>query len=249
MEFGPKKITFSELMLNSLGSLIAGVIGSITIIIITFIISNYINIPATFKSGILIAETSTIFPIVLSIITLLGITITMYLSYLLLTITSAERYKRSITISGQIAFFGFISYLFIAPVYIYTGLIRYDYIMYVFLVHILLVTFGTNIIIEVINNYRRILIGIYGSFVGLFISIFLTILIFTSFSTGYAKLISLIVLLPIISFCTTFFKQVFEYAYYNYYLYTNQDQLGNIFYQIEIEEREALNEEEEKNTI
>lgn len=249
MAFWPQKITFSEVMVNSLWSLIAWIVWSVIILIITFILSDSINIPGTFKSPILITNTSTIFPLILSIITLVWTTITMYLTYVLLNVTSWERYKRNTIISWQIAFFAFITYLFIAPIYIYAGLIKYDFIMYVFLAHILLSAFWTNIIIEVINNYRRILIWIYWSFVWLFVSIFITILIFTSFSTWYAKLMSLIVLLPIISFTTTFFKQIFEFAYYNYYIYTNQDQLWNIFYQIEIEEREALNDEEEKNTI
>lgn len=249
MAFWPKKIIFSEVMINSLWSLIAWIIWSIIILIITFFISDFINIPSTFKNEVLVWNTSSIFPLVLSIITLIWTTLTMYLTYVLLSVTSWERYKRNVIISWQIAFFAFISYLFIAPIYIYSGLLKYDFIMYIFLAHVITSTFWTNIIIEVINNYRRILIWIYWSFVGLFVSVFITILIFSNFSTGYAKLISLVILLPIISFTTTFFKQLFEYAYYNYYTYTNQDQLWNIFYQIEIEEREEMNIEEEKNTI
>ncbi len=249
MAFWPKKITIQEVMINSLWSLIAWIIWSVIILIITFVISNYINIPDAFKSNIVVTDTTSIFPLVLSIITLLWTTITMYLIYVLLNVTSWERYKRNIIISWQIAFFAFITYLFIAPIYVYSWLIKYDFIMYVFLAHVLISTFGTNIIIEVINNYRRILIWIYWSFVWLFVSIFITIIIFSNFSTWYAKLISLVILLPIISFTTTFFKQIFEFAYYNYYTYTNQDQLWNVFYQIEIEEREEMNVEEEKNTI
>jgi hypothetical protein len=55
--------------------------------------------------------------------------------------TSSERYKKNVVISGQLAFFAFILYVFITPVYIYAGLIDYDYIMYVFLAHTLLVIF------------------------------------------------------------------------------------------------------------
>lgn len=75
------------------------------------------------------------------------------------------------------------------------------------------------------------------------------ILIFSSFSDGYAKLISLLVLLPVINTSIIFFKQLFEYIYYYYHSYTNLDQLGDIFYQIEEEEKERLREEEQKNAI
>jgi hypothetical protein len=37
--------------------------------------------------------------------------------------------------------------------------------------------------------------------------------------------------------------------YFHYYKYTNNDGLWDIFYQIEMEEKEALLEEEEKNSI
>ena len=121
--------------------------------------------------------------------------------------------------------------------------------MYVFLAHTLIVTFWTSIILETLNNYRYVLIWIYWSFVWLFISIAITVLIFTSLDTWIAKLISLVLLLPIINFTTTFFKQIFELLYFYYNKYTNQDQIWDIFYQIEIEEKEALKEEEEKNII
>jgi hypothetical protein len=163
--------------------------------------------------------------------------------------TSEKRYKKNIIVSWQIAFFAFITYLFVTPVYIYTGLIDYNYIMYIFLVHTLIVIFWTSIILELLNNYRHILIWIYGSFVWLFVSIIITVLIFTSFTSWSAKLISLVVLLPVINFTVTFFKQLFELAYFYYYKLTNQDQLWDIFYQIEMEEKELLREEEEKNSI
>ncbi|MFK7779601.1 MAG: hypothetical protein QM490_00425 [Candidatus Gracilibacteria bacterium] len=249
MAFGPKQITFSDILVNGLGSLIAGIIGSIVILIITFVLGNSVDVPGTFAGSEIGFETSSIFPLILSVITLIATTITLYLTYRLLTLTSEERYKKNIVISGQIAFFAFIVYVFITPIYIYAGTINYEYIMYIFLAHTLIVTFGTSILLELLNNYRHVLIGLYGSFVGLFVSMSLTALIFTSFSTGSAKLIALVLLLPLINFSVTFFKQLFELSYYYYYKYTNQDQLGDIFYQIEMEEKELLKEEEEKNSI
>ena len=247
--FGPTKISFQEILINSLWSLIAWIVWSVIILIITFLLWGSVNIPGTFKEADIWIETSTIFPLILSIVTLVGTTITIFLTYKLLHMTSETRYKKNVIIAGQIAFFAFLTYLFITPVYIYSWLIDYDYIMYVFLVHTLIVTFWTSIILEIMNNYRHILIGVYGSFIGLFLSMVLTLLIFTSFTSGTAKLFSLVLLLPIINFSITFFKQLFELAYFHYYNLTNQDQLGDIFYQIEMEEKELLRLEEEKNSI
>jgi len=249
MTFWPKKLNFQNILINSLGSLIAGIIGSILILVITFFISNIISIPGTFEQARTGIQTSSIFPILLSIITLIWTTTTIILTYIIAHLTDSERYKKNIIILWQISFFAFLTYLFITPIYIYAGIQDYDNIMIAFLFHTIIVIFGTSIILEILNNYRYILTGVYGSFVGLFISIILTILIFSSFSSGFAKLLSLVLLLPIINFSTTFFKQIFEYLYFHYNKYSNQDQLWDIFYQIEMEEKELLREEEEKNSI
>lgn len=62
-------------------------------------------------------------------------------------------------------------------------------------------------------------------------------------------MIALLLLLPLINFLTTLIKQLFEKTYYHYTVYTNKDGLWDIFYQIEMEEKELLREEEEKNSI
>jgi hypothetical protein len=48
-----------------------------------------------------------------------------------------------------------------APVYIYAGLIDYDYTMIVFLFHTIIAVFGTSLILEILNNYRYVLVSIY----------------------------------------------------------------------------------------
>ena len=60
------------------------------------------------------------------------------------------------------------------------GLQNYDYIMIIFIGHCTLLSFGTSIILEILNNYRYILTSIYGSFIGLFMTIAVSIGIFYS---------------------------------------------------------------------
>lgn len=249
MGFWPKHTSFQDILVNSLWSLIAWIIWSLLIFMITFALWSYLDITWTFAKAQIWIKAGSIFPLILSIITLIATTLVAYLTYRLLHLTSEEKYKKNIIIWWQIAFFSFITYLFVTPVYIYAGMLNYDYIMYVFLAHAIVITFWTSIILEVMNNYRHILIGIYWSFAWLYISLILTAAIFTSFDEWSAKLISLIILLPIINFSVTFFKQLFELCYFYYYKFTNQDQLWDIFYQIEMEEREILRDEEEKNII
>ena len=227
----------------------AWILGSIVIIVITFFSSDVIDIPATFSQAKASVKVSAIFPILLSIITLIWTSITFFLSYYLLSLTNPERYKRSWIILWQLFFFNILTYIFITPVYIYVGMTNYEFVMQLFLIHTLIIAFGSSIIIETLNNYRYVLIGIYGSFIWLFVSMIITLITFYYFPEWYSKLISLVLLLPLISFSTTFFKQLFDLWYYKYHKFTNQDQLWDIFYQIELAEKQELIEEEEKNQL
>ncbi len=249
MSFGPRKIIFQDILVSSLWAFIAGFLWSLLILVITFFSSGTLNISGTFETSALTKETGSIFPLILSLITLVGTSISMFLTYLFMNLTSPERYKKSVVIFGQIAFFWVLSYVFFTPIYISLWMVKYEYIMYIFIIHTLIVSFGTSIILEIMNNYRHILIGIYWSFIGLFLASILSIIIFSSFSPWTAKLISLVVILPIVNFAITFFKQIFEIAYYKFHLVSNQDPLGDIFYQIEMEEKEELRLQEEKNLI
>lgn len=248
MSFWPNKIEIKEVLINSLWSLIAWVIWGLIMILIVFFLSWFINIPAWFSNEAWV-KTTTMFPIILSLVALVWTSITMFLTYKLLTLTSPDRYKKNIIVLWQIAFFTIFIYFFITPIYIIEWLKTYENIIFIFLVHTLVLAFWTSIIIEVLNNYRYVLLGLYGSFIWLFVSIIFTFFIFNSFSAWFAKLISLVVLLPVINFLMTFFKQLFELIYFYYFKYTNQDQLWDIFYRIELEEKEQEREEEEKNSI
>jgi hypothetical protein len=43
----------------------------------------------------------------------------MFLTYFILNLTNPEKYKKSLVIYGQIAFFTVLVYLFVTPVYIF----------------------------------------------------------------------------------------------------------------------------------
>lgn len=249
MSFGPNKVTLSDAWIHSLWSLIAWFIWSIIIIILTFALSNIVDFAGNFQESSIGIKTSAFFPLIFSIVTFIGTSITIYFTYFISNKINPEKYKRNIIIFWQISFFSILTYIIITPIYIYAGMINYDYLLYIFLAHCFIVIFAVNIILEILNNYRHILIWLYGSFIGLFMSSIITIIIFNSFSTGIAKMIWLLLLLPLINFTITLLKQLFEMIYYHYTIYSNHDSIWDIFYQIELEEKELLREEEEKNSI
>ncbi len=250
MSFGPKEIHIKDIALNALGAMIAWFIWSILILIIVFATSSIVSIPGTFNQARLDGWSSNpMFPFILSFITFIATTVSLFLSAILLHMTDGERYKKNRVIYGQLAFFGVLTYLLITPIYIYTGLLNYDNIMIVFILHSIILTFWSSLLLEILNNYRYVLTGFYGSFIALFFTSIFVIMLFSSMESGYAKLLSLLIMLPLINFCLSFFKWIFELAYYHYYKITNLDGLWDIFYQIQQEEEEELREEEMKNTL
>ena len=189
------------------------------------------------------------FPFILSFITFVATTVTLMLSAALLHMTDPERYTWSRVGYAQLWFFGILTYICITPIYISMWMMSYDNIMIVFIIHCIILTFGSTLLLELLNNYRYILTGFYWCFIGLFFTSIFVVSIFTSMGSWYARLISLLIMLPLINTSLVFFKWLFELVYYRYHKLTNLDQLGDIFYQIEQEEKEALREEEQKNIL
>lgn len=240
MSFWPNKVIFKEILMDSLWAFIAWFLWSMLIILLTFLSSKLTKMPINITE---VADNwvkiSAMFPILLSLITFIWTSVSMFITYYMLNLTNPERYKRNRTILWQISFFWIFMYICITPIYFYVWMTSYSDIINVFLVHTIILIFWTSIILEILNNYRYVLLWIYWSFIWLFFSSLFTIIISFSFSNWwYARLLLLISLLPIVNFTTTFFKQAFELLYYNYNKYTNMDPLWDIFYQIEIEEKE-----------
>ena len=250
MSFWPRKIILSDIALNTLWALIAGFVGSIIILIIIFATSSIISIPNTFETARLDASwNNPMFPFVLSFITFISTMISFFLWAMLLHMTDPTRYKKSSTAYGQIWIFGIITYLCFTPIYIYTGLINYDYIMIVFIIHCIVLSLWNSLILELLNNYRYILVWFYGSFIAMFFTSILTIIIFNSVDSGKAKLLSLLIILPLINTSLIFFKWLFELLYFHFNRITNIDSFWDIFHRIEEEEKELLREEEIKNNL
>nr|MDD3720582.1 hypothetical protein [Candidatus Gracilibacteria bacterium] len=238
MTFGPQKSTIQAIAINSIGTLIAGIIGSMIIITMMFLLSRFLGFSLNsgdLETGIRI---NNIFPFFFSLVTFVATTITVLINYYILTLTNIEKYKKNIISSFHVLFFSIIIYILITPIYIYIGIKSYSDIFYVFLLHNLIIFLGTSLILELLNNYKYVLLGFYSSFIGFFITILLLVLIFGTTSSSQGKILSFVILLPLVNFLSYLFKQIFEFLYYQYYKYTGMDQLGDIFYQIERDEKE-----------
>jgi len=250
MSSGPKKILLSDVAISALWWLISGFIWSIIIILVVFMASSFLSVPWTFEQARLVwGSTNSLFPFIFSFITLIASTITLLLWAKVLHMIDSQRYKSNSIIYWQLGFFALITYISMIPIYIYTGLISYDYIMIIFIIHVITLAFWSSILLEIMNNYRYILLGFYGSFIGLLFTCIIVVVLFNSIESGQAKLLSLLIIIPLVNTSIIFFKWLFELVYYHYHKFTNLDGLWDIFYAVEQEEKELLREEEQKNNL
>lgn len=241
--FWPREVKFSDIWVTTAWSFISWVIWSVILLFLVSIISVFIDIPWNFNNKMLASWWwNAIFSFILSFITFIASVVVSIITYNFFSLTDPNKYKKTIIHFWQISFFSIILYIFFSPIYIYAWIQDYDNIMTVFIVHSLLLSFWVTIILEVMNNYRYILLWIYASLIWLILSWIINFYIFSLFWWWYAKLISLLLILPLINWLTTFFKWVFEFLYYKYFIFTWLDQLWDIFKQIEQEELDELKE-------
>ncbi|MBW7955058.1 hypothetical protein H3C61_04570 [Candidatus Gracilibacteria bacterium] len=246
--FGPRKIGIVDILMHSAGGFTAGFIGSVLLLFIVLSFGGLIDLPSKIgQVSFTMGGNSPIFPFALSFITFIVSIIVVLLTYYFLTIIDQEKYKKTIIHFSQLAIFSIIIYILFITIYVVVGVNNYDYIMYVFIFHILILTFGSILILELLNNYRYILLGIYSSFFGFGIASILILFIFSMFGSSYAKLLSLLLMLPLSVGLLLFFKGLFEFLYYKYFIITGKDQLGDIFEQIKQEEIDLYNENVAEN--
>lgn len=241
--FWPRETTLWDIWLHSVGWWVAGVVGSVFLLIVVFGFSGLFPIQHNFNSVIgMWQNTSALFPLFLSFMSFLAGLIVLLLQYKFSTMIDIERYKSTVLHYGNICFLSLILYIFIAPIYIWSGMIDYNNILTVFLIHMILLSFGSHLLTEILNNYRYVLVWFYASFASMLLSGIIVFSIFFYFETGFAKLLSLLFILPLTTFLSQLFTGFFQYVYYKYYKFTWNDQMWDIFYQIEQEEKEKLNQ-------
>lgn len=244
-----RKENIQDILISSLWVFIAWLIWSITILVFALILWNQTDIFSGMQNAKFGTKVELLYPIILSFITLFWTVISSILTYKLLSATNPERYKKNSVIFTQVAFLQVLIYLFIAPVYLFFWGDSFENIYLTYMFHILISIFGTNMILDILNNYRYILISVYGNFIWLFISILVAVWIYSIFSSTMAKIFSLIFLLSIINLSIVFIKKIFELSYFHFYRITWSDPIWDIFYKIKKEDEENEKEEMEKNMI
>lgn len=233
--FGPTRMDIVSVWLTSLGSIIAGAIGGLFTLLITYLFLGSI-------------QTSSIFPYILSLVGFFAIIVTISISFIFNRLLFPSKYRQGSMIFAQMSILSIILFVLITPLYIYISAYKPDFLIFAFLFHILLNIFAASIISEILSGYRYILLSIYGSFIGFFAAAFLSVVFFLNFSPSKNALYSLIWVIIVINFVITLFRSLFEFIYYRIYTSTGTDYLGDIFSKMETEEKELIARTEKELT-
>lgn len=224
----PPRIDITQVGLFSIWSIVSWFVWSVVIILSIFLFWQNVQ------------EFKWVYPYIYCITSFFAILFTAWLNIFFGKIINPEKYKRWSLTFMQVFLLLISIVIFTLPIYIYSVSVKYDYLIYVFVTHVIIALLGTSIFTEVLSNYRYILLGLFGSFIGTIISIFLTAIVIFTFQESSKNLYILMWMLILINFTIVTFKSLFEFLYYIYYSKTWMDQLGDIFYQIELEEKELV---------
>lgn len=224
---GPPKMTLMLVGLSALGSIVAGFVGGLFIILFTY----------AFLGSL---QASAIFPYVLSLVGFFAILITIVTSFFLNRALFPDKYKAAGVILAQISILSIFFFILVSPLYIYINTLKPDFLIFAFLFHILINILAASLLAEILASYRYVLLSIYGSFIGFMITSGLSVVFFMNFSPSKTALYSLIGVIIIVNFIITLCRSLFEFGYYKIYSTTGVDHLGDIFMKIENEEKEAL---------
>ncbi|OIP53620.1 hypothetical protein AUK10_02155 [Candidatus Gracilibacteria bacterium CG2_30_37_12] len=224
---GPSKIDITSVGLSALGSIAAGFLGGLFVLLFTYVFLGSL-------------QTSGIFPYILSLVGFFAILITVSVSFVLNRLLFPVKYKEGSVVLGQMTILSIFFFILVSPLYIYINWVKQDALIFIFFFHITINILATSLLGEILSSYRYVLLSIYGSFIGFFATSILSVVFFMNFSLSINAIYSLIGVIIVVNFIITLFRLLFELVYYKIYTKTGTDHLGDIFAQIENEEKEIL---------
>ncbi len=223
---GPPRIDLISIGMVTLASFVSGALGGIFILVCTFF----------FLSGVKDAA-PVVFPYILSLVAFVGILISLYTLLYLQRQIFPDKYPSSSTQVTQTFLFSLILYLVLTPLYVYMAGIKTDALIVTFTIHALLAILGTTLIVEILSQYRYSLLSIYASFIGFSIATFLAVVFHMNSTLSESLLYALSGILIVGFTSITFVRVSFEFLYSYLYQISGQDILGNVFAEIEADEK------------
>lgn len=179
-------------------------------------------------------------PILLSMITFFSLSIGSMVVYFIASLVIPDMYTRSKTAMSQLIIFSIILYILFAPIYLLvSNTTTHLSILSVFSAHVMFGTFGLYVVMNLVSQYRYVLLSIYGSLIAFLLTGIIWVLFILPMDASSQALLILIGLVMLSFIGTTFIIYSLLWIYGLIYKSTGVDPIGNIFAQIEQEEKDV----------
>lgn len=217
VEFGPRKMSFFTLVLKTFAGLSGGIAGALILLII-FLLTSSILQPVLAPAEAAAQEISPLFIFILMAMIFATSLAANLIGPLLLSYTERERYNRVATALSQIFIINVVIFAFVAPIYLTTSTARLELTAYAAGLQIILSATASALIIELIHDYRYILLTVYSTILSVLVAVAINFFIYTGFGRIGATML-LFISLPLIWSLIGFFQGAFAMFYY--WLYSN----------------------------
>lgn len=235
---GPPKYDSIGLFMVFLSALITGVIAWIVVILLSY-----------FAIGKFSLE-SWASPLLLVFITFIALTVGNILYYTLISYIFPHIYTRGRTTISQITWMSIALYILFTPIYIIMSGISTETptILIAFSVHVIVNNFSLTLLIGLISQYRYSLLTFYASTISFIITASIVVLVQTQFTqSSSSRALFLLLGLTILTYTLSWtISSLISWIYYIIYKASWSDPIGNVFSQIENDEREIEKKATEK---
>jgi hypothetical protein len=241
--YGPRQVSLFTLFAKTFLGLVGGVFGSLVLLII-FLASASVLQPVLSPAEATTDQINPIFIVILMAMIFATSLITRMITPWLLSYTERLRYPRMVTATYQTFIVNLIIFAFTAPIYLSTSTTSLEFTAYAAGLQIVMVCLSSALIMEILNDEKYPLLGVYTSVIGVLIATAVNLFLFQMLKSATVLLFAA---LPITWASIGFFQACIAMIYYWYYLNWGNDFLAsNTSYGTEYAGVQEEVEEEEK---
>ncbi|MCC7432086.1 hypothetical protein IT412_01025 [Candidatus Peregrinibacteria bacterium] len=220
--YGPRQLSLFTLFAKTFLGLCGGMFGSLILLLI-FLASSSILQPVLSPADAGADQVNPIFIVILMAMIFVTSLISSMLSPLLLSYTERLRYPKIITALYQIFIMNLVVFFFTAPIYLTTSTTSLEFTAYAAGLQIVLVAMASSLFMEIINDQRYPLLGVYTSLLGILVATATNVFIFQILKSTTVLLFAA---LPITWASIGFFQATLAMIYYWYYINWGNDFLA-----------------------
>lgn len=220
--YGPRHVSLFTMFAKAFLGLCGGVFGSLILLLI-FLASSSVLQPVLSPADTTGEQINPIFIVILMAMIFVTSLLSSMLTPFLLSLTERLRYPRIMTSIYQIFIMNLVIFIFVAPIYLTTSTTSIEFTAYAAGLQIILVSTAAALIMEIVNDDRYALLGVYTAIIGILVSTATNLFIFQILKSPTVLLFTA---LPITWGSIGFFQGVLSMIYYWYYLNWGNDFLA-----------------------